>query len=434
MTALVSKDQRKLLFAVKRLFGVKSLLFPQSLNDIPREHYFARELRLTENRTVFLTDSGYEHFQAVVDVLDRVDYFSSQVTYSDIWNAWRKIVERWISIGLVPESANEIVEAITDIICQEIDDFTFIVPLFGSDLTSAESFALGSLTALRLSIDVLDSNGVAHDHADVLHLLESNRTNLWLKGNTRGTAAVAKARFAELTTYTVGMLAIAAASIYEWGATTFRIGAVMTPEDATGRSVWFSWHEKDRSLTTHYASPRGQPLPLDEVLDTESDWGRIVSRGLAIVQSRNGTELEQAITRAVYWYSDAHRDGVLAMRLVKYWSCVEAFFSFESEDITHAVSAGLASLLVYGGFHCVPLPEYSSIKAQIVKLYGLRSRAVHRGSHQHVTERDVGQFSQWVAWMILEMIALTERGYTTLDEVKAQTDRLDEIQQRKYKE
>jgi len=113
------------------------------------------------------------------------------------------------------------------------------------------------------------------------------------------------------------------------------------------------------------------------------------------------------------------------MQLIKYWSCVEAFFSFNDEGITHAVSSGLASLLTFGGFRFVPVEEYSTLKKNISTFYKHRSRAVHQGSHQHVTERDLAQFSQWVAWMIISIVALVEQGYSTLEQVKEQTDRLD---------
>ena len=226
------------------------------------------------------------------------------------------------------------------------------------------------------------------------------------------------------------MLAIVAASMHEGGANGFKIGIVMSPEEAVGRSVWFSWHEKHRSLTTHYASPRGQLLPVNKILEDESDMVRMVKRAFVILQASERTQLEEAIARAVYWYSDAHRDPVVVMKLVKYWSCVEAFFSFDEEEITHAVSTGLTSILVFGGFRFVPTSEFMELKKQIISLYKLRSRAVHRGSHQHVTERDVAQFSQWVAWMIISMVALVEQGYKTINEVKAQTDRLSSLADR----
>ncbi len=419
------KDQRTLLFAAKRLFSVKSLLTPASIRDIPPRRFLTHELHLVGNRTVFLSDSGYDHFRTVVDVLDRTDYFEGEAEYSDIWSAWRSAVGKWLSDGLAPENANEVIESITDLIVHTVDDHTFAVPLFGIELDGAESFDLGTMTILRLSVGILDTAGVAHDHADVSRVLESNKNQMWLRGTARGTPRVAQKRFAEQATLMVGMLAVAAGAMYERGAIAFRIGTVMTPEDAIGRSIWFSWRERDRSLTTHYASPRGQPFPVNKALGDESDMVRMIFRAFAMLQAKDRTDLEEAIARAIYWYSDAHRDPVLVMKLVKYWSCVEAFFTIENEEITQAVSAGLASLLVFGGFHFVPPSEYRTLKKQIVDLYKLRSRAVHRGSHQHTTERDVAQFSQWVAWMIISMVGLVEQGYTTLKEVKEQTNRLD---------
>jgi hypothetical protein len=431
MTKFTPKEERKLLISAKRLFSTSSLLIPKSISDIPPKQDFARELRLTANRIVFLTDSGYEYFRTVVDVMDRANFFEGMADFSDICKAWRRVVETWLSSGLEPKRTDEVVQAIAGLVAQEVDDHTFVVPLFGIELDGVDSFTLGDMTVLSMSVDVLDSAGVEHGHADVPHLLELNKNYLWLQSTVRGTPSVARQRFSEQATLTAGMLAITAASMYEWGTCDFRIGIVMSSEEAIGRSVWFSWRERDRSLTTHYASPGGQPFPVNKALADESDMVRMIYRAFAILPACDRTELEEAIAKAVYWYSDAYRDPVLVMKLIKYWSCVEAFFSFEKEEITHAVSAGLASILVFGGFRFVPPSEYSVLKRQIVYLYGLRSRAVHRGSHKHITERDVAQFSQWVAWMIIIMVALVERGYTTLKEVKAQTERLDGLKDRR---
>ena len=424
MTTLTNKDKRKLLYSVKRLFSNKSLIVPKSIGDIPTKKYLYLELCLTENRTIFLTDAGHEHFRAVVDVIHKADFFNGRAEFSDIWRAWRKVVEKWLSNGLQPGCVDEVVQALEELIVQEIDNHTFVVPLLGIELDGVVSFALGAMTILPMSVDLFDSAGVTHDHTNVPRLLELSKQYFWLKGTMHGTPSVAQQKFSEQAALTVGMLAITAVSMYEWGASGFRIGIVMTAEEATGRSVWFSWDERTRGLTTHYTYRRGQPLPVNKALGNDSDMARMIHRAFAILQADDRSPLEEAIARAVYWYSDAHRDPVLVMKLVKYWSCVEAFFSFENEEITHAVSAGLASILVFGGFHFVPLSEYGTVKKQIADLYSLRSRAVHRGSHNHTTEQHITQFSQWVAWMIITMVVLVEAGYTTLKEVKEQTDRL----------
>ena len=248
------------MFAVKGLFSFKSLLDPKSIGEFPTKNYFERELRLTGNRSVFLTDPGYEHFRAAIDLLDRADLFDGLANYTDIGHAWRSVLEKWLSDDQKPEHAEEVVQSIAALVTQEIDDHTFVVPLFGVELDGVDTFPLGAMTILRMSLDVFDSAGVKHEHTDVPHLLELNKHYLWLKGTARGTTHVAQQRFCELATLTVGMLAITVASMHEWGAHRFRIGIVMSPEVAVGRSAWFSWNERARSLTTHYAFPSGQPF------------------------------------------------------------------------------------------------------------------------------------------------------------------------------
>jgi hypothetical protein len=433
MTKLTPKEERKVLRSAQHLFSIKSLIVPRSLKDIPIEHYLTRKLRVKEGRSVYLTDSGYEHFRTIVDILDQSDFFDGMAAYSDIWEAWHKALSKWLGDGLMPDSVDEVLQSINDQIAQKVDNHTFIVPIRGLQLDGLDSFAIGKLSIFRMSGDELESSGVKHDHADVPRLLELNKNTLWLRGTVRGTEKVALRKFSDQATLTAGMLAITAAAIYERGASSFRISIVLSPDEVIGRSMWFSWSEQLRTLNTHYQFPKGQFFPLNTSLMEDSDLTRIIRRSFAILHTINRTQLEDAIARSVYWFSDAHRDSLPVMQLIKYWSCVEAFFSFKEEEITHAVSSGLASLLAFGGFHFIQDAEYSTLKKKISTLYKHRSRAVHHGSHEHVTERDLAQFSQWVAWMIISMVALVEQGYTTLEQVKEQTDRLDGLASQKHK-
>lgn len=94
--------------------------------------------------------------------------------------------------------------------------------------------------------------------------------------------------------------------------------------------------------------------------------------------------------------------------------------------LTQSVSTGLACVLVYGGYNFVPEAEYVSFKKRVATLYDLRSRAVHGAAYHHVSERNVADLSQWVAWMLINMVSFVERGYTKIGQIKAIADRLDE--------
>lgn len=421
------KELRILFSCAEDIFKSKSLIAPKSISEIPRDRTLARELRIRKNKHLYLTDFGFEKFMQVVEMVSRRDYFDGKADYSDIWRAWKSAVQDWLSQALMPDNPQEVLDAISNLVTGEIHEHFFIVPIFGIKLESEDSFSLGPMRILRSPISVLKSANVSYEKHPDPSILEARPGALWLHGSAFATERVARRLFSEQTVLVVGLIAIAAAATYENGAAGFRIGTGMTPEDAPGRSVWMSWSQADSHVTTHFGSPRGQPFSLDTELSDRSDAMRMIGLAATNLQKGNKTEVEEAIERAIYWFSDAHRDTPLTMRIVKYWSCVEAFFSLEKERVSQSVSSGLASILTYGGFRFVHFSEYGKLKKQISDMYDLRSLAVHRGAHQHVTEKDVARFSQWVAWMIIEILQLSHSGYATLNHLKREVDRLDAI-------
>lgn len=137
------------------------------------------------------------------------------------------------------------------------------------------------------------------------------------------------------------------------------------------------------------------------------------------------SQLESALVRSLFWYSDAQRDNVHVMQLVKYWSCAESIFSSDGKSITRTVSEGVAASLCFGGFGFKRPEEFEGLVRQLVVMYEKRSKAVHEAQHSHVTWRDTATLSQWTAYIILAVLALiVEQGYKDVDEVRSQTRRL----------
>jgi hypothetical protein len=75
----------------------------------------------------------------------------------------------------------------------------------------------------------------------------------------------------------------------------------------------------------------------------------------------------------------------------------------------------------------VPVENYISTKKKIANWYALRSKALHGGAYRHVSNKDVDDLSQWVAWMIINMIAFVKQGYTHAEQIKAECERLDAV-------
>ena len=105
------------------------------------------------------------------------------------------------------------------------------------------------------------------------------------------------------------------------------------------------------------------------------------------------------------------------MQLLKYWSCAEAFFSGDRKSITESVSFGIAASLAFGGSPFVDPGEFDALKKRLKKMYAQRSDATHQASHVHVSDKDVADLSQWIAWMLLRMLAFIATGLGTPQKV-----------------
>ena len=425
MAELTRKQQRIIGFALDRLFGQGSFIAPSSLKDVPSKTFFIRELRLTGNRLILLSDDGLTYMRRIVGTIDEADIFDDMADYSDIGEACRHIIKDLLSKGMMPSNATEFIELLRDQVKAKITNYMYAVPLFGVELDGIDVMNLGSMKIARSPISDIKAAGIDEGYESLLAITETTMPNLWLLGSAKGTPRVAQGKFREKADLAAGMLAISAASMYERGASAFRIGVVMAPEYAQGRAIWLSWNSNDPTLSTHYDFGRSQLLEINATFMEQFTCGGVLERILKIFESDSRTQLENAIMRAVYWFSDAQRDVLPVMKFIKYWSCIETFFS-DDKNITQSLSIGITSVLVFGGFGFVPKKEYGSFKKRISQLYDLRSRAIHGAAYHHISEHDVGSLSQWAAWMLINMVSFVERGYTKVDQIKATADRLGE--------
>lgn len=427
MAEITKKAQRTISGSLDRFYTVKNLKAVHSLEDLKVSNLLVRELRLKDNRILIMSDVALDHFRRIVSTIHDAEVFQGLANYSDVHTACKSVLQDLLSEGKRPEDADELISLIRANLSTRIDDHTFAVPVFGLRLQEIDVVELGALRIIPATVEYFNAEGVAHEHAKVDETIKGTRAHYWLVGSFKGTPAVARENFHGQAELALGMLAISTASMYEGGAEGFRFGLAMSAEQAHGTAGWFSWGAQTRSLTSHFQFPHGQLLEFTpEHLQRVKESG-VFDRAFLIFQSARRTPLEEAIARAVYWFADAQREQVPVMKLVKYWSCAETFFSADNKDIARALSAGIASVLVFGHFRFVPEDEYAKIKKRVTKLYDHRSRALHGASHSHVSPRDTADLSQLIAWMLLNMISFAEQGYTRMEQVKEQSERLDRL-------
>lgn len=392
------------------------------------KNYLSREIRLSGNRFLFLTEAGLEEFTGLVSDIESLDLFRGAADYADIWTAAKDVIERLLSEKQRPDDAHELIQLVSSEVANVIAPRRFVAPVGGITLVDLDSLELGSMRLVPPSLEALKAAGAKTDAEHVAHAIESMSGNPWLIGDATGSERVATRRFRARAELAVGILSIFASANYPHGAVSFRISLRMTAESSHGRSTYIHWEHSDGGVSANYSSSSStQHLRIDrETLSVLKDGGWF-EQALSIIGRDAATPLEEALIRAIYWFSDAQRDSVTVMQFVKYWSCIETFFSLEKEKIVSSVSSGLATILVAGGFQFFPASEYQRIKRRISKLYDLRSNALHAGAHLHVSEKDVAELSQWTAWMLITMLTLIDRGYTTPETVFEQVRRLDGV-------
>jgi hypothetical protein len=301
----------------------------------------------------------------------------------------------------------------------------FLIAIEGIDIGDQEAIDLGSMRICKADRRLLEGVELGGTLSpDWVYGLFQDK--LWLTGKSEGSPAVALQKFEHRAALTVGLLAVCGALLYKGAIWRSHVRLASA---SSSRAAWsiLCWELGGAEPHLINSSEGTQSLPLSA--ESISYLRRVcfLDRIMALLQEEQRTEVQDAIVRALYWFGDAHSDLNPVMRFIKLWTCVECFFAIEETEITEANARGIATLLTFAGFGIVEPKDYLKFKRRLKSLYKLRSRAIHRAEFNLVENADLEAFSHWVAWMIVSMVALAERGYGTLAAVKDQALRLDRI-------
>lgn len=383
------------------------------------------QLRLPDGRVKMLSDSGVELLKSLVSTVHDADAFCG-ADYADLWVASNETFAGLLATNRMAATAQDWLELLSARLAPQIRSRTFAIPFVGLELKGIDELALGPYKIVRPSIRLLDQAGVEHNWTDVPSKLKSYKSwELWLIGSAQGTHRVAEARIRTQSTLIAGLIAVVAAVIHSGGATEIFISPNMTGHDSDGEATWFSWGEAGSDFAIHQSGLRGSPVLIDANLRDQLMDANYIATAMRVFHSESRTPLEEAVVRGIHWFADAHRDSTPVMQLVKYWSCIETFFSSDQEGITRSLSVGVASVLVYGGYEFAKVADYQELKKRVAKLYALRSQAVHRASRNHVNVHDVAELSRFAGQLLLSVLSLIEDGYKTPADIKAHFQRID---------
>jgi Apea-like HEPN len=353
---------------------------------------------------ILLSDAGNAAHDRIVDSLHDAAIFGDDATRSDIWSAVRKTLESCIANKLMPEDSKELVDMIKARVSPQVRRYTFVAAVRGIALKGVKAMPLGLVSIVQSPEDYVLSAGVKM-RDDLSALMKPLHSYPCIVGTFKGTFEAAKRKFSEQAHLTAAMLSVSVGEAFEYGATNCRVAALIDRPVSGSLMLFLHWDDVDKSLGWTRNAGFGIPYTLDkERVDTLLTPGPF-TYAFKVFQNRQRTDLEEAIAKAVYWYGDAQLDPLRVGQFVKYWSCIESFFTQGELDITETLALGMVVVLTFGHLQYLDRADYKANKATLKKLYAKRSRAVHSASYSHITGADVALLSQWTAWLIFNVIS-----------------------------
>lgn len=419
--SLTAKQKRIVDVDVKSLFTPKAFLPTPTIDDIKRLGIF--HPTITYNRgTLFVSEKGVSALKRLTGIISGLVVLSGSVSRAETWtqvlSSYNNLIEQ-----LLEPTGQEFVEAVVAALLALIKDYAFLIRLEGLDIKDQEALELGSVRIQRPDRGLLEKS--RFDHLDIDAFCEQSKNTLWMIVGGTGSPHVAAETFEYRVTLATGILAICGAVHYKGAIWRSRVRPVISPLENRAAVSILRWEKggENWSVTRRWGGE--QDLPLDSASITYLTKECFLKQLASLPARERRSELQDAILRSVYWFADAYRDPNQTMQFVKLWSCAECYFAISEEEITEANAKGIASVLTFAGFKVIDLKEYPRFKRRLKKLYGLRSEAVHRAMFGHIETADLDDLSYWIAWIIISMVSLSERGYTTLRQVNEQVARLD---------
>ncbi|MBO1070506.1 MAG: hypothetical protein HEQ13_14525 [Dolichospermum sp. DEX189] len=140
------------------------------------------------------------------------------------------------------------------------------------------------------------------------------------------------------------------------------------------------------------------------------------------------SELEGSIITAIYWTGEAQNEFDLDIAFLKYWTALEAIFSYEEGDTTRTLCKGISiTLAFFSSYNFIEVSETSTIYKKIYYLYDKRSTIIHTGLRKSITAQELSEICKYTSYVILSLFELRNQGYTELKQIGREIERLYKI-------
>ncbi|GHS82584.1 hypothetical protein PAGU2196_34180 [Pseudomonas sp. PAGU 2196] len=387
----------------------------------------AREVATPSGSKVYFTDQARSAFESLITIVFPVLMSELCVLESDVDSACRKALGELYEQDNPGVSFDHYFERARNIAYEMVAPRRFYTTLHGLEFDDIDEFDIGNIKIQRPLYSVLEGSDAQEQNKTAIW--NKMQRGLWVSAELTGSMDYAESEFFDLVRMVCGLLAVSFTTVLEYGGLAVRLMPSMAGRSKPNEANWFSYDMMSKKLRTSFNAENLQALRMSAVHAdglVACDWFQYL---VSVIESKSPSEIEILIKRGLYWFFDAQTDCALEMKLVKFWSCIECFFSIKEHvpgapSTTEKIVRGTTACLTYGSFRFSPPDKWNELEAQIKKLYDLRCVAVHDGAHGHVAAKDVAVVSKWASWVLLEIGQLARGGFDTRRKIKAEVDRM----------
>lgn len=419
-----NKQKRIVEREVEVLFSVSAFLRSPTIDELMCLGPFHPSIKY-KNGTLFMSKKGIAALKRLNELISGLPELSCNVSVHEIQNQVFQYYSDCLGKALQP-TGQEFVDEIIDYLLRQVKHYEFLVKVEGINLCKLDSLSLGSFRIQR-SDPLLFDHIAFEGNLDREKIYSQFKDCLWLIGSVEGSSDVAFERFDYQAVLIVGILGLCGAILYKGSIWRTRVRVVTSSFENRDIVKSLKWEKGGSNPSISYNWGVEQDLLFNAENISYLSEQCFLERLSTLPDLENRSQLEDAILRATYWFADAYKDRNPVMQFVKLWTCAECFFAIGKEKITELNAMGIASILVFGGYRVIEVDNYMELKRKVKHFYDMRSRAIHRAEFTHVDLKDLNEFSYWIAWVVISIVALTEQGYKTLSQVHEQILRLDNI-------
>tara|TARA_R110001583_G_scaffold173171_2_gene327023 strand:- start:11811 stop:13208 length:1398 start_codon:yes stop_codon:yes gene_type:complete len=424
-----TREQRFFNRLAMQIFGKKTIYNPKTLEKL-KDIGLSLPFINFNGSTAWISESGKKALTSLSYLFVNHQKYSEYLYLEDAFSTIKYVYEKHLGNNNIPSSDEFFGEIIADL-DSLINEKTFVGTVEGIIFKDLDCIDFGEATLKKFDGSILKYNRKVDQIENSFRkkISDELKNKIVFVSSEKGSMEVAVDKYKQRAKINLSVLKVLICADVKGGFTRTHINLKSSKSFQYQDSSLFGWSSNGHLYTSGTANPRREfPLTTErfEQLNVEGLFEK-----LSYIANKNEkNELEQAIEKSLYWFSEAQSDGCQASSFLKLWSCLECFFSITSDEITERNARGVASLFMYGDINMqlvdiAELQNYASLKSTVKKYYQLRSAVVHRAEYKNIDEHVTVLLSYIVCSVILSIACLASRGHDSLDRIAIECERLD---------